>query len=320
MSIPEVSVIVPTRNRCLELGLAVRSALGQLGVQLEVVIVDDGSTDATGQLVSRISDPRVRYLRRTMSVGVSAARNAGIAEARGRWIAFLDDDDVWAPTKLARQIEVMAASGRTWSYAGDVVVDRALNILAGGPPPPPDVVVRSLERHNSVPAGASNIIVGADALATAGPFDPELSIHEDWDMWIRLARAGPPDWVCSPLVAISFHDHNASRDTAAMLRQLVVVAERYGIRVDRARHLRWAAWYALLEGRRADATGLYVRAVAAGDITSLGRAAVTVLSPRYPLTRVRPKDPVGEPDPWIAEARAWLNVVAQAERRPCEHL
>jgi len=94
MSIPEVSVIVPTRNRCLELGLAVRSALGQLGVQLEVVIVDDGSTDATGQLVSRISDPRVRYLRRTMSVGVSAARNAGIAEARGRWIAFLDDDDV----------------------------------------------------------------------------------------------------------------------------------------------------------------------------------------------------------------------------------
>ena len=72
-------------------------------------------------------------------------------------------------------------------------------------------------------------------------------------MWIRLARAGPPDWVCSPLVAISYHRQNASRDMAAMIRQLDVVAERYGIRVDRARHFRWAAWHALLEGRRADA-------------------------------------------------------------------
>jgi glycosyltransferase involved in cell wall biosynthesis len=316
VAVREVSVIVPTRDRCRELKRAIGSALGQTGVELEVLIVDDGSTDGTDRIVSDISDPRVRYLRKTVSGGVSAARNAGISEAKSRWIAFLDDDDVWAPTKLARQIDVMVATGRTWSYAGDVMVDGDLNILAGAPPPTPDDVVRLLERHNSVPAGASNVMVAADALAAAGPFDPELTNNEDWDMWIRLARAGPPDWVCSPLVAISYHQDNASRDMAAMIRQLDVVAERYGIRIDRARHFRWAAWYALLEGRRGDATRNYARAVAAGDVKSLARAAVAILRPDYAIRRARRKDPGSEPDPWIAEARTWLDPLAQAERRP----
>jgi glycosyltransferase involved in cell wall biosynthesis len=260
----------------------------------------------------------VRYVKKAVSEGVSAARNTGIAEARSGWIAFLDDDDVWAPTKLSRQIDVMVTNGRTWSYAGDVMVDGDLNILAGGPPPPPEQVVRLIERHNSVPAGASNVIVSADALAAAGPFDAELTNNEDWDMWIRLARAGPPDWVCSPLVAISYHRHNASRDMAAMIRQLDVVAGRYGIRVDRARHYRWAAWYSLLEGRRADATRNYARAVAAGDVASLARAAVAIVRPDYAIRRARPKDPAAQPDPWIAEARAWLDRLASTEGGSCD--
>ena len=318
MSVPEVTVVVPTRNRCRRLGLAIRSALGQRGVQLEVVVVDDGSTDPTSQMVSGNPDHRVRYLRRPVPGGVSEARNAGIAEARGRWIAFLDDDDLWAPTKLARQIEIMAENGRTWSYAGDVMVDGELNILAGAPPPSPDETVSLLERHNSVPGGASNVVVEAKALAAVGPFDPALTNSEDWDMWIRLARGGPPDWVCSPLVAISYHDQNASRDMASMIRQLEVVARRYGVRVDRPRHFRWAAWHAMLEGRRAEAARLYGRAVAAGDIASLGRAAVAVLWPGYATRRVRPRDPTHEPDPWIAEARAWLDSFAHDQGLPCD--
>lgn len=316
MKTPDATVVLPTRDRCRRLQLAVRSALAQTGVDLEVLIVDDGSTDATGQMASSIPDPRVRYLKRTVSEGVSAARNVGIAEARGRWIAFLDDDDVWAPTKLAQQIDVMESKGRTWSYAGDVTIDGELNILSGGPPPPPDEVVSLLERHNSIPAGASNVVVRADALAAAGPFDPGLTSSEDWDMWIRLARVGPPDWVCSPLVAISYHPHNASRDMAAMIRQLDVVAQRYGIQVDRARHYRWAAWYALLDGRRADATRSYARAVAAGDIGSLARATVAILAPGYALRRARPK--TGERDRWIAEARVWLDALKEQRVGPCD--
>ena len=318
MTTPEVTVVIPTRDRCRRLELAVRSALAQTRVDLEVVIVDDGSVDATEQMASSIRDLRVRYLRRPVSEGVSAARNLGIAEARGRWIALLDDDDVWAPTKLARQIDAMVSSGRTWSYAGDVVVDGELNILSGGPPPSPDEVVRLLERHDSVPAGASNVVVGADALAAAGPFDPGLTSSEDWDMWIRLARAGPPDGVNGPLVAISSHRHNASREAASMIRQLEVVADRYGIPVDRARHHRWVAWYAILEGRRADAMRSYARAVAAGDVRSLARAAAAILAPGYVLRRVRPT--ADERDPWIVEARAWLDALKQQpEVSPCGH-
>jgi glycosyltransferase involved in cell wall biosynthesis len=315
MTMPEATVVIATRDRCRRLQLAVRSALAQRGVDLEVVIVDDGSTDGTEQMASNIPDPRVRYLRLPVSKGVSTARNAGIDEAGGRWIAFLDDDDVWAPTKLERQVAVMASNGRMWSYAGDVMVDGELNIISGGPPAPPDEVVRVLERHDSIPAGASNVVVSADALAAAGPFDPGLTSSEDWDMWIRLARVGPPDWVNSPLVAISYHRHNASRDTASMIRQLDVVAERYGIPVDRARHHRWVAWNALLEGRRADATRSYARAVAAGDIGSLARAAAAVLAPAHAVRRAR--STAGGHDPWIAEARAWLDVLKEPGVHPC---
>ena len=185
-----------------------------------------------------------------------------------------------------------------------MAVDDELNILGGGPPPSPDEVVDLLERHNSVPAGASNVVVSAEALAAVGLFDIELTNGEDWDMWIRLARAGRPDSVSRPLVAITYHEANASRDMDAMLRQLDLVAERYGIRIDRARHLRWAGWHALLNGRRADAARLYARAVAAGDLASLGRIAVVVVDPGFAARRTR-RGRAGD-DSWIAEARAWL--------------
>jgi glycosyltransferase involved in cell wall biosynthesis len=312
VSDPDVSVVVPTRNRCRFLIRALTSALAQKGIQLEVLVVDDASTDATNEMMSRLVDPRVRYLKKTVSEGVSAARNAGISEAKGRWLAFLDDDDVWSPDKLARQVGVMETNGTAWSFAGDVAVDDELNILGGGPPPSPDEVVRLIERHNSVPAGASNVVAAAQALAAAGPFDTALTNSEDWDMWIRLARAGRPDSVSRPLVAITYHDGNASRDMDAMLRQLDVVAERYGIRIDRARHFRWAGWHALLDGRRADAARHYARAVAGGDLASLGRIAVAIVDPRFACRRKQQVSAAH--DRWIAEARAWLEPLKDAAR------
>jgi hypothetical protein len=102
-----------------------------------------------------------------------------------------------------------------------------------------------------------------------------------------------------------------------MLRQLDVVAGRHGIRVDRARHYRWAAWYALEDGRRADALRNYARAVAAGDFRSLGRAGVAMIRLGYAIRRARAADPSLEQDPWIIEARAWLHELVEAERGSC---
>ena len=95
---PEVSVVVPTHSRWDLLSTAaLPAAFGQEAVDIEVVIVDDGSTDSTVERLAEMSDPRVRVIRHERARGVAQARNAGIAAARGTWIALLDDDDLWAP-------------------------------------------------------------------------------------------------------------------------------------------------------------------------------------------------------------------------------
>ncbi len=119
----KVSVVIPTHNRTAWLELTVRSVLRQHHADLEAIVVDDGSTDDTPELLSRMADPRVRVIRHDSSQGVAASRNHGAAEARGEWIGFVDDDDVWAPDKLARQLDAADATGRTWVYAGVVHVD-----------------------------------------------------------------------------------------------------------------------------------------------------------------------------------------------------
>jgi glycosyltransferase involved in cell wall biosynthesis len=298
-------VVVPTRDRSRLLALTLRSVVWQQGVELEVVVVDDGSSDDTAQVVASFGDPRLRLVRHDRSQGVSAARNRGIAEATGSWVAFLDDDDLWAPDKLASQLQTARDTGRTWVYTGEVSVDQHLRILHGAPPPPPEAVVERLGRHNAVPAGASNVLVGADTLASAGRFDTGLCNNEDWDMWIRLARLGPPAWVRRPLLALRVHPGNASHNMDRMLAELDVIERRHRVPVDRAAHYRWAAWSCLRAGRQRAALGYYARAVRVGDLTSVARAAVALVNPA--VAAARPLHPGAAGQAWIAEAQHWLD-------------
>ena len=305
---PEVSVVIPTRDRSRLLALTLRSALWQRGVDLEVVVVDDGSTDDTAAMVAALADPRLRLLRHDHPQGVSAARNRGIAEAGGAWVAFLDDDDLWAPDKLARQLEAAHQTGRTWVYTGEVSMDERLRILDGRPPAPPEQVLERLVRHNAVPAGASNVVVQADTLARAGAFDTRLRNNEDWDLWIRLARLGPPAWVCRPLVALRVHPGNASQNMDRMLQELDVIERRHRIPVDRAAHYRWAAWSSLQAGRRRAALRYYAHAVRIGDLSSIARAVVTLTHPAVAQRRAaHPVRPGSAEQVWIAEAQSWLD-------------
>jgi glycosyltransferase involved in cell wall biosynthesis len=305
---PEVSVVIPTRDRSRLLALTLHSALWQRSVDLEVVVVDDGSSDDTAQVVAGLADPRVRLVRHDRPQGGSAARNRGIAEARGEWVAFLDDDDLWAPDKLARQLQAARYSGRTWVYAGEVSMDQRLRILDGGPPAPPEQVMERLTRHNAVPAGASNVVVHIDALARAGAFDTGLCNNEDWDMWIRLARLGPPAWVRRPLVALRVHPGNASQNMDRMLQELDVIADRYRIPVDWAAHYRWAAWSCLRAGRRSAALRYYAHAVRVGDLKSVARAVVALVHPAVAEACIaRPPHTGLAEHRWIAEAQAWLD-------------
>jgi glycosyltransferase involved in cell wall biosynthesis len=191
---------------------------------------------------------------------VSGARNTGIAAAHGQWIAFLDDDDLWAPRKLHAQLATAETSGAAWVYAGDVTVDEQLRVISGAPPPAPETVVAELRRHNAVPAGASNVVVRRDLLGAVGTFDPQLRTSEDWDLWLRLAAKSEPACVRKPLVALRTHGRMASRRVKQVLDDIDIVSRRYNIEVDWARHQRWAAWMCLEDGNRRGALRHYGRA------------------------------------------------------------
>ena len=300
----DVSVVIPTRDRPELLALTLRTVLRQEDVDAEVLVVDDGTGSGTGAVVEKLGDSRVHLLRNSGPPGVSGARNSGIAAATGHWIAFLDDDDLWAPGKLKAQLSVAEETGASWVYAGDVTVDEDLRVRGGVPPPAPEHVVGDLRRYNAVPAGASNVVVRREVLDAVGGFDAGLRTSEDWDLWLRLAATSLPASVPRPLVALRTHGGMASRAVDQMLADIEIIAQRHRIPVDRARHERWAAWMCLEDGRRAVALHHYARAVMAGDFISLGRAAMALIDPRVTRRRSPSHD-----DKWVLEAQTWLNAL-----------
>ncbi len=222
--------------------------------------MDDGSSDATAEMVGELADPRIRLVRHGAPQGVSAARNRGITEAEGPWVAFCDDDDLWAPDKLVRQLDVARAAGRGWAYGGAVHIDGRRRVHSGAPPPPPSRVVAALPRYNSVPAGASNVLVRSDLLVRAGVFDSKMRHLPDWDLWLRLAATGPPACAPYPLVGYRIHGVNASFDTSGMLAELDLIRARHGGAASRARLYRHLAPLSLRAGRRMEALGYLARA------------------------------------------------------------
>jgi glycosyltransferase involved in cell wall biosynthesis len=309
----DVTVVIPTRDRPELLALTLRSVLRQEHVKAEVLVIDDGAGRGTQRVLDGLRNAPIQLLRNVGPPGVGGARNTGVAHAKGEWISFLDDDDLWAPTKLASQLAACQQTGAWWVYAGHVTVDEALCVRDFARPARPQEVVDQLSKYNSVPAGASNVAVRRDVLAKIGGFDPALRTSEDWDLWLRLAATGLPACVSRPLVALRSHPRMVSRDVNRMLADIEVIATRHCIPIDRARHQRWAAWMCLEEGRRAAALRHYILAAAAGDFTSLGRAAVAVAY--SPVAHAHRRSPPR--DDWGREAQAWLDVLRAEANDVC---
>jgi glycosyltransferase involved in cell wall biosynthesis len=321
---PSVSVVIPTRDRSALLAQTLRTALWQRGADLEIIVVDDGSSDESPRMVAGVRDARIRLIRHDTSHGVSAARNRGIAEARGEWIAFLDDDDLWAPDKLRLQLEAANSTGGEWVYVGSVNVDLHNKIHGGTPPVPPERFMALLPNWNPMPGGCSNIMVRAEALADIGVFDTALHILADWELLLRLASHGRPACVSRPLVGYRLHPDNMSLDARGMLAELREVERRYG-RVDRARIVRHLARQQLRRGQRRESLSSFVRAALEGGpkelFTDGAHDAVLIAAELWPGVRGRLRLPVsrrttqrqqqlGSRDPnkeWKAEAEAWLS-------------
>ena len=220
---PEVSVVIPAYNASGYVREAAESALAQTFDDLEVIVVDDGSTDDTAAVADGLD---VRCVRQS-NQGVSAARNRGIAESTGRYVAFLDADDAWLPAKLATQLDALRSnSARRLSYSALLVTDASLE----------PVEVRRGELHGSaletlllrgnVVGGGSNVICERELFDRAGGFDPTLSQCADWDMWVRLAALTDFAYVDEPLVRYRRHESSMSRDPELLERDSLRVLEK----------------------------------------------------------------------------------------------
>jgi hypothetical protein len=148
------------------------------------------------------------------------------------------------------------------------------------------------------------VVVRASVLTAVGGFNLELRRTEDWDLWIRIARTGAPAWVCEPLVAYRFHSGNVAPDPTDMVDEARWIARHYGFPVDLTAMHRRAAWAALRADRRLVAAQYYARAVAGGDLRSLGRAAVALFHPHVGSNRLY--ELLGRDPDWIARAERWI--------------
>jgi glycosyltransferase involved in cell wall biosynthesis len=207
-----VSVIIPTWNRAAEVCAAIDSALAQTVRPFEVIVVDDGSTDDTADVLARYGDA-IRVVRQH-NQGVAAARNAGIAAARGELLAFLDSDDVWLPRKLELQLQRFGADPELGLVHCGAQFENAAPRLAGMEGWVATEILR-LDRDVIVAHGSS-IMMPRRVAEEIGGFDVRMRVSEDWDFCYRIAARHRIAFVPEVLVRCARHTAGLHRDFAQM--------------------------------------------------------------------------------------------------------
>jgi len=188
-----VSAIITTHNRAEFVGEAIESVLAQTHKELEIIVVDSASTDGTPGILQRYTDPRIRIIRLQQDKGLAAARNTGIAKAQGTFIACLDDDDLWAPEKIALEADVFRTAskktGACYSDFFDVYADGTKNPLVrvytaeSGPDLLGEVLVISK-------INPSFALLRREAVVEVGGFDERYFGCDEWELWLRLVEKG----------------------------------------------------------------------------------------------------------------------------------
>ena len=240
---PSISVIIPTHNRAETLGRALDGVLAQTLAPMEVIVVDDASNDGTAAMVRAMQDPRIRLIRHDVNRGAGAARNTGVAAARGELIAFQDSDDDWMSSKLARQAAFLDALGPEHvavfctkidygrARRGDALPERLIH----GPrrvlcvPHPLDPVTGGdlharLLLGNVI--GPQTTLIRRAAFDALGGFDTRLRNNEDWDFFIRLSERGPIGFLDEPLVLVIASEGSISRNPFYSAFSLVTIVGR----------------------------------------------------------------------------------------------
>ncbi|WIM43915.1 glycosyltransferase family 2 protein [Methanosarcina mazei] len=199
---PKVSVIIPTYNRAHLIPRAIKSVLNQTYLDIEIIIVDDSSTDNTEEIVKDFKDRRLKYIRHNINKGASAARNTGIRESRGKYIAFQDSDDEWFSNKLEKQIEAFADAppevGIVYSGFYRIEANRKLYL------PSDQLSLKEGNIHNELLkgnfVGTPTVLMKKECFRNQRYFNESLPALEDWELWIELSKYYTFRYIKKPLL------------------------------------------------------------------------------------------------------------------------
>lgn len=227
---PAVSVIIPTYNRACSIRRSVQSVLNQTFNDLEVIIIDDGSTDGTKKVLKDFSDKRIRYFGFKYNRGAAIARNIGIKFANGYFISFQDSDDEWLPWKLEKQLKVFKQSSKEVG-----VVYSAFWMIKGGRmiyKPSPEITVKGGYIHDELFKGGNFItlqsaIVKKECFLNSGFFDENLPRLQDWELWIRISRYYKFRFIEEPLIKVYYTTNSISSNKRALIKAHKIILSKH---------------------------------------------------------------------------------------------
>ena len=234
---PLVSVIMPTYNRAHTLPRAIRSVLAQTYGNLELIVADDASADQTPELMATIADPRLRYVRHEINRGAGAARNLGLAHARGDFIAFQDSDDEWLLDKLSFQLEMLQAAqgkygatfggkliygrdpaGRFGDGLSDYRPHQAHSVKSG-------CITPQMLSQNLI--SPQTLLMKADVAREAGRFDERLPNNEDWEFMLRLSMKTDVLFTNRPVVVAYISEDSISLNLRSNARSFMAITRKH---------------------------------------------------------------------------------------------
>ncbi len=228
---PLVSVIMPTYNHAQFIGDAIKSVLDQTYENLELIIINNYSEDNTENIIVSFSDSRIRYKKFRNNGIIAASRNVGIRESRGKYIAFLDSDDMWKPTKTEKQIELLENDDNIF-----LVYSKYIVIKNG-------IILRTLPKRKKLRSGnvfiplfLSNNFIGNSTVMLRNTlnednffFDTDIKLRaiEDYDLWLKIAKNKQIAYIDEPLVVYREHGSNTSIGIKPFLLRYLQVVKKY---------------------------------------------------------------------------------------------
>ena len=228
-NLPLVSVILPTYNCAAFLPHSIGSILAQTYNSYEIIVVDDGSTDNTKEVLNSFIQ-RIKYVQLEQNRGLPATRNIGIRSAQGTYIAFIDADDLWIPEKLQTDIEYFDKHPDiSMVYSKHINIDEKGCVLDGGPKirlPSGNIFIQLFSEQNFIIP--SSVVVRNNVFQTTGLFDEQLFNCQDWDMWLRIAFYFNVAGINKTLVKYRHNPHSLSKNRSNVLKyQKIVIDKTY---------------------------------------------------------------------------------------------